>query len=195
MRLVDKKNITGLVRALPRCTIATQMLALDEVGVSSVVDLGVVGNAAMNDLRLGDHVCVYRLHLLAQRKVPGTHPRTFLAWWVTHLVKRRAVIIEAHTGRRCDTAKAVEFPVLIEMYAEAVEEITRGTRGRAAAVARENGAKSAGKPTFDVTKNRAHVEAVHFDQRVTGKEYRRRLRRLGWSRAMAYRVLGPRGGQ
>lgn len=198
MRNVDKHQI-GIIRHLPRCAADTQARSLAEAGIANVVSLGTTPDVdAMDRIRTGDTVAVHLLHVLGDRTVPGVHARTSLFWWLRHLAERRAVIIETGTGRRANTAQPTDSPALWDMVSEAVETITRGTRGRAAVRrAHENGANG-GRPTFDPTKNREAVEAIHYappDKRLTGSAYRKALRRLGWSRAMAYRHLHGRDGR
>lgn len=198
MRNVDKHQV-GIIRPLPRWAADTQARSLAEAGIGSVISLDAVTDVdAMARIRTGDTVAVYLLHVLGNRDVPGIQARTSMFWWLRHLAERRAVIIETGTGRRANTADLADSPLLWDMVSEAVETITRGTRGRAVVRrARENGA-SGGRPTFDPTKNRESVEAIHYappDKRLTGPAYRKALRRLGWSRAKAYENLGGRDGR
>lgn len=198
MRNVDKHQF-GLVRPLARWAEATQRRSLAAAGVDRVVSLADERDEdVLGRIRVGDAVAVYLLHLLADRDRLGVHPRTSLFWWLRHLAERRAVIVETGTGRRADLVQISDYPVLWDMVAEAVETITRGTRGRAIVRrARENGA-AGGRQPFDETRNREAVEAIHYappDKRLTGAAYRKALRRLGWSRAMAYRFLQGRDGR
>jgi hypothetical protein len=199
MRIVDKSKL-GIVRPLPRWAEATQRRSLASEGFDHVVNLAEDDdNDVLSSVRARDTVAVYLLHVLAHRELPGINPRTSLFWWTLHLVQRRAVIVETATGRRADTAQIGDIPILLEMLGEAVETVTRGTKGRAVVRrAQENGAKSEGRPRFDPTRNRALVEAVHYakpDKRLTGHAYIDRLRRLGWSRSKAFHILGPRSGR
>lgn len=198
MRNVDKHKI-GIVRPLPRWAANTQARSLAEAGIGNVVSLDDMPDVdALSRIRTGDTVAVYLLHVLGDRAAPGIHARTSLFWWLRHLAERRAVIVETATGRRANTAQPADTPLLWDMVSEAVETITRGTRGRAAVRrARENGASGGRKP-FDPAKNREAVEAVHYappDKRLTGEAYRKALRRLGWSRAKAYEHLRGRDGK
>jgi hypothetical protein len=185
---------------MPRCAEATQRRSLAEAGIDAPIDITDADETVLlAPVRAGDVVAVHMLHVLADRKLIGTHPRSHLFYWLRHLAARRAVIVETATGRRVDLRQISDYPILIDMAAEAVETITRGTQGRKAAqIARENGYKSDGRPRFDPAKNRQAVEAVHYakpDRRLTGEVYTTALRRLGWSRAMAYRHLGGRDGK
>lgn len=198
MRNVDKHQI-GIIRPLPRWAAATQRRSLEEAGISNVVSLDATPDVdAMARIRTGDTVAVYLLHVLGDRDVPGVHARLSLFWWLRHLAERRVTLVETGTGRRANMALAEDSPALWEMAGEAIETITRGTRGRAVARrARENGAGGGRKP-FDPTKNRAAVEAIHYappDKRLTGAAYHKALRRLGWSRAKAYEHLQGRDGR
>ena len=193
-------HIVGLVRPLPRMAEATQRRSLEEIGAEQVFNLADEDDAAALDrIRIGDTVAVYELHLLASRSVRSTHPHTLLFWWLRHLVDRRVALIEARTGRRVDLAEAGDIPALLDMLLPAVRTISVGVRGRAVvATARTNGAKSGGAPQFDPSKNRSLVEAVHYaprDKRLKGKAFIKALRRLGWSRAYAYKHLGSRDGK
>ena len=198
MRFADKHHV-GLVRAMPRWSEAVQRRSLAEAGVERVASLGDMPDAdVIGGIRVGDTVAVYLLHILAERTRPGLHARTLLFWWLRHMAERRAVIVETGTGRRADLGQIGDYPVLMDMTAEAVETLTRGTRGRAAVRQARDAGQLGGRPAFDASRNREAVEALHYappDKRVTGAEYHRRLRRLGWSRAMAYRHLGGRDGQ
>lgn len=199
MRFVD--NMVGLVRPLPRWSEARQRRSIEREHSCRVVNLadGADDNAALKWVRPRDTVAVYLLHILADRSSFGIHPRSSLFWWVEHLSRRKAIIVETATGRRADLSKISDYPMLFEMMAEAVETITRGTVGRRAQqLAQGNGALSDGTPKHDPTLNRADVEAIHYaprDKRLTGKAYEDAIKRLGWSRAVAYRELGPRDGR
>jgi len=199
MRLSDKHQ-TGMVRPLPRWSEARQRRSLDADGVKRVLDLPRIGDeAALVNVRKGDVVAVYLLHILADRSTLGTHPRSSLFWWVEHLVRRGATIIETATGRRADTSQISDIPILLEMMAGAVETITRGTVGRKAAMlARENGALSDGRPKRDNEKHRETARAIHLaprDTRLTGQAYIKALAKLGWTRSAAYHEFGGRDGE
>lgn len=198
MRKVDKTQI-GIIRPFNRWSAAVQLRSLAEAGIDAAFNLADEADAdVLSAIREGDTVHVYLLHILGKRGMKGVHARTSLFWWLKHLAARRAVIVETATGRRANTALHGDNLVLWDMVAEAVETITRGTRGRAAVRrSRENGALG-GRPPFDPSRNRAEVEALHYappDKRLTGTAYVKALRRLGWSRAKAYEHLQGRDGK
>lgn len=193
------KNKIGIVRGLPRYAEARQRRALAAADVQRIIDLGETGDeAAINSIRRRDAVVVDMLHILADRSTLGVHPRASLFWWIEHLVRRSAVIVEVGTGSRVDTSQIKDIPDLISMMAPAVETITRGTIGRKAMMlARENGAMSEGRPKRDNQKNREAARQIHLaprDKRLTGRAYLDALAKLGWTRTAAYNEFRERDG-
>jgi len=171
-------------------------------GVSSVLDLGVIGDvAALNMIRTGDTVYVAHMHLLAERKKTTDHnPRSRLKWWAVHLVKRGVVLVELANGNRAeravDTKEISNVPALVEVFAAGIEVITRGARGRAVEIARENGKKSKGRPRKPWEKTEADARAVYFDADLKGKKLIQALRRIGpgWTYKRAWQAFGARFG-
>lgn len=170
---------------------------LSAAGVVHVFDLADVDRVAvLNGLRRGDHVYLRHVHLLAERqRRTDWSPQRDLAEWIIWLVERGVVIVELSTGRRADTRAIGDLGTLLAMVFDAAETIRVGGRGRAIRIARENGAKSKGRPRWDRQHRRDEAEAIYKDASITGtKRLDRALRRVEWTYKHAWEVFGPRHG-
>jgi len=134
-------------------------------------------------------------HLLAPRAKDTRHnPRDHLLWWMTHFVKRRAVLFELSTETLVNTGDLAQVPALLKMLVEGIEVVTSSARGRAILRARRNGAQSPGRPRKSRTKNREAAEALWRNPDIEGVKLKAALKKIGWTDQRARQEFGPRYG-
>lgn len=187
------KDQICLIRALPRHTEAGQRAVLEPDGCGDWIALHERDGfeELIGRLRRGDTVKLARLRFLAPPKLrTSDNPRRDL-WRMLHAIEDRGAIVrEVSTGRATSDPRQRDM-----MIADAIEEITRGSRAISIRRARENGKLGGRPPKVIKPVQREAARSVWLDPSLYGDRLRRALRREGYSLSRCYREFGPRHGR
>lgn len=191
------KSAICWIRPTDRLVEAGQRELLEKHGCGQVFvadDRWQVWGQMIDQLRSGDVVKTRFLHLFVPKRWLSTQNRYLWLWDCVHAIEERgASWLEVETGRKSTVPRERD-----DAIRDALEYIRSHINSPLRKLARENGAKSEGRPRKYSDEQIEAARAVWFDPKLRGRELVKALKRGGHPPATKLqrhppKGLGPRG--